>query len=68
MEKEQTFKMSKMWVKRFVDVKKIKDGWRVIDNPDNTQVILKPNGSIFALFEKETGFVHTTVNIKDIQW
>ena len=68
MDKEQIYKMGKRWVIRFVDEKKKNDGWKVIDNADNTQIVLKPNGEPFALFEKDAGLVHTTANVMQVQW
>jgi hypothetical protein len=68
MKQEQTYKMGKNWLKYFLTDKKKKLGWNSEPTEDGTVVVLEPNGKPFALFEPETGLVHTTANIMKIQW
>ena len=66
--KEQTYKMGTNWIKHFLDAKKLNSGWKSQENPDGTIVVFKPGGKPFALYEPETGLVHTTANIMQVQW
>lgn len=68
MKQEQTYKMGKNWIKHFLDAKKINVGWTSQENPDGSITVLKPGGKLFALYEPETGLVHTTANIMQVQW
>ncbi len=68
MKQEQTFKMGKNWLKYFLDDKKKGQGWKSEETGDGNIIVFKPNGTPFALFEPETGLVHTTANIMKVQW
>lgn len=63
-----TYKMGSVWMKRFLDEKKQNQGWKSVETEKDMFVIFKPNGNVFALYEKQNGLLHTTANIKDIQW
>jgi hypothetical protein len=65
---EQTYKMGKNWLKRFLDTRKTKAGWKTEETGDGNVVVFNSEGKPFALFEPETGLVHTTANIMQVQW
>jgi len=66
--KEQEFKMGVNWGNKFVSPKKIVAGWKLTKVDENTNVVIKPDGTIFALHNTKTGLVHTTANVIDVQW
>lgn len=65
---DNTFKMGVTWASKFVSPKKIQEGWTLTDINEDTQVVCKPNGSPFALFDVKTGLVHTKANKMEVQW
>jgi hypothetical protein len=68
VKKESTYKMGKNWLKRFLDVRKTNAGWKTEETGEGQVVVFTPDGKPFALFEPETGLVHTTANIMQVQW
>ncbi len=69
MEKqEQEFKMGPNWSDKFVSPKRINEGWEKTPMGNNTNVITKPDGTVFALHNTKTGMVLTTASIMEVQW
>jgi hypothetical protein len=68
MREEQTYKMGKTWLKYFLTDKKREKGWKSEESEDGNVIVFNPEGRPFALFEPETGLVHTKADIMKIQW
>jgi hypothetical protein len=68
METNFIYKMGTNWINKFLDDKKLSQGWSKVTTDDGFILVLKPNNKPFALFDPNTGFVHTNVNIMKVQW
>ena len=62
------FKMGTCWLKLFMSPKKKNKGWKCKKQPlSGTVMVFKPDGSIFGIWEPDTGILHSKEHIMNVQ-